>query len=150
MSDACTIISPVRGFQEVVDVLKRHKFPEFEIAGRADRWDSIRVPSAKGELVFNSLIRIKPGDKFSRLVLGMRNFIRTRGGPDTAIKQQLATRISEAQWMVGVVGTPEFLDEDGHLDLILGISRKLDSVIFNGSAILDSNGEILLQGSDGD
>jgi hypothetical protein len=56
-------------------------------------------------------------------------------------------KIANAQMLIGVVGEPEFIEEDGHFDCIWSISEELHAVVFSGEAMLDCTGRRLLSES---
>jgi hypothetical protein len=46
--------------------------------------------------------------------------------------------------MIGVVADPEFSENDSRLDILWHIAECMDALIFNGDAILDSQGQRIL------
>lgn len=115
------------------------------IDGTDQEWRSVSLKSDVSELVFNSMIRQFPGDQFSKLVLGIHNFARGLNGTDTGTTQAALNAIANVQMLVGVVASPEFMEAEHHQDYVCGVTRNLGGLIFNGDAILDSDGNELLK-----
>jgi len=52
--------------------------------------------------------------------------------------------ILSCETAIGIVAEPEFKEDDERLDAIFAIAELMDGYIFNGSEMLDKNGEIVL------
>jgi hypothetical protein len=143
MSSACTLICPSDDRVAALDAIETHR-KATRISGSRSKWTSARFKSPGGTLTFNCLLRVKPGDEFSGLVLGFHNHFNQISTKAKANKQFVLDRILDAGMMIGVVGDPEFIEADGHFDTIWSASEKLDALVFTGSAMLNGKGETLL------
>jgi hypothetical protein len=54
------------------------------------------------------------------------------------------SRIADVEMMIGVVADPKFAKADSRLDILWKIADCMDAVIFNGDAILDLQGQRIL------
>ncbi len=88
--------------------------------------------------------RDKPGDEFSKLILGTLTFFRNVETTALENKQKVMKLISATRWAIGVVAEPGFVDEAGHFDCIFGIAERLEGLIFNGWGMVDANGLMVL------
>ena len=59
-------------------------------------------------------------------------------------KDYVLSRIADVEMMIGVVADPAFAKEDSRLDIVWKIAECMDAVIFNGDAILDLQGQRIL------
>ncbi len=139
MSQACTIYSP-RDFQEVYDFLESTDIVEVPDADTV----SFEKTYVEGNLKIALKRQIERGDSFSSLLRGTWNYFDTISTDHTEQKNQLTNRILETNTAIGIVADPEFNDEDERLDLVFKLSELFDGVIFNGSMMLNKDGQVIL------
>jgi hypothetical protein len=75
----------------------------------------------------------------------MHNFFRTVDTDAGADRALVLQRIANAKMLIGVVGEPEFLEEEGHFEQIWRTAERLDALVFSGDAMLNGRGELLLR-----
>lgn len=97
-------------------------------------------------MTLNRKVRLKPGDSFSKMVLGLHNYFRQVNTSAEAIKREVLDRVSGMELAIGVVAEPEFVEEAGHFDYIFGIAAAVDGIIWNGEGVLNADGQLLLDG----
>lgn len=144
MSESCTIFSSSQSYAQILQTLRELSAPIKLIDGEDSQWRSVQTQSGTSELTFNSLTRVTPGDRFSKIILGAHNFARNISQSHETNRQRVLAGITQAQLLVGVVATPKFNEAEHHLDYVFGVAKSIDGLIFNGSAFLDSDGNILL------
>ena len=128
---ACTIYSPRVDFG--IRLLVRERFPKdsLSFAGPEDAWHSLLVETRSGSMRLKPMQKIRPGDEFSRILLGTWNFVTRAGSPKPIVKAVLA-----AQWLIGTVADPSF-DADARFEpAVLAIAAELGALIFTGTGML--------------
>jgi hypothetical protein len=145
MSDFCTILTTKLDLKAIAEILHNAK-ATFDIDGDFDKWDTIILKFEKSELRFTKSVRERPGDKFSKMILGMHNYFRNVDTRADSNKEHILQKVGETKLAVGVVGQPEFSEEDGHFDYIFSVTKKIDGMIFNGEGMLDYKGDMILYG----
>ena len=151
MSDACTIYSMTRNYEQVVDALRKET-ASVEVTGPANRWTSIRVAGRHGaSLTFTSMEQLAPGDQFSQIILATHNEFRL-----VRIKFRLLRRkaarvqddvllfVARTDLMIGVVAETSFGADDSFLACVDAATRSVDGLIFNGSAMVNADGVLYL------
>ena len=108
----------------------------------------MRIAFPTSTLTFTSMIRDKPGDRFSRLVLSMHNFFRVIATNGKEQKKRVLEGIENAEMFLGIVADPEFSDDEEHFICLFAVARKLNALVFTGEAMQDADGRKLL-GNDG-
>ena len=99
----------------------------------------VREISARAERVgleMHPLRRDQPGDRFSKLILGTHNFVRTSGRGAEADRLHVLEHITHTTVIVGV---PSADDRK-----VAAVVEDLDAVVFDGTTVRDSSGEDLL------
>jgi hypothetical protein len=142
MSFACTLVSPIRGYAEALEAIRGSNLGELAIQGDLRTWKRIEIQILGGVLAFTSLVRKKPGDKFSKLTLSMHSFFRNVETDATGSKEFVLKRIADAEMFIGVVAND--LREEGSLDCIWAVAECLNAIVFSGEAMLNARGERLL------
>lgn len=143
MSDSCTILTTKIDLKAIADILRDTK-ATFGIDGDFDKWDTIKLKFDQSELRFKKSVRERPGDKFSKMILGMHNYFRNVDTKASNNKEHILQNVGETKLAIGVVADPEFSEEDGHFDFIFAVAEKIDGMIFNGEAMLDPKGDMIL------
>jgi hypothetical protein len=143
MSDSCTILTTNLDLKAIADLLQDTE-AIFDIDGDSDKWSTIKLKFNKSELRFKTSVRERPGDKFSKMILGMYNYFRSVDTNASSNKDYILQNVGETKLAIGVVGDPQFSEEDGHFDYIFAVAEKVGGIIFNGEAILDAKGDMIL------
>jgi len=115
-----------------------------EIEGVPANWTRAIVRSAGTTLTFSSLTRDRDGNEFSDLILGAESFFRKVDTDALDRKKAALGWIAATELIVGVTASPEFVEEEGHFDLVLDLAEELAGLIFNGSGMVTSAGDLLL------
>jgi hypothetical protein len=119
-----------------------------DLAGAEEKWEQIVISTTEGKIIFNSRQRKRPGDDFSRMILGAHNYFRNIKTRKVKQRQRILDLLGGCEMAIGVVADPEFTETDSRLDLVFAIVRRLDAMIFNGSGMIDKDGAMILD-SDG-
>jgi hypothetical protein len=88
--------------------------------------------------------RIEQGDSFSKMIGGTWNFFRMIETEHEAQKEELTHRILECKTAIGIRAEPEFTLTDKRLDFVFELMEMFDGIIFNGEAMLDKEGKVIL------
>ncbi len=98
----------------------------------------------EGNLRISLKKQFERGDSFSHLIAGTWNFLETIETEHEAQKKKLTHRILECKTAIGIRAEPVFTLTDKRLDCVFRITEMCDGIIFNGSEMLDRNGELIL------
>ncbi len=143
MSKACTIYTR-RNYQDVYDYLVEEAFHDV-----SDDVTTFERSYFEGNIRISLKQEVERGDDFSKLLMGTWNYFEQIETKHTDQKSALTKRILETETAIGIVAEPEFEEEDKRLDLIFRLTDMFDGIIFNGSGMLDKEGQVILD-SDGD
>jgi hypothetical protein len=148
MPQNCTILCPTDEPQQVVAVLRDliHDAAEIRVTGKESNWSKIVVKTPAASLTLNRQVRVKPGDSFSKMVLGMLNYFDHVKTSAKAIKKDVLNRVTNMALAIGVVAEPVFVEEDRHYDCIFGIAAALNAIVWTGSGVINAEGKMLLDG----
>ncbi len=146
MSSACTLLCPSKDYAAALDAVETH-LKAAHLDGSRSHWASACLEFPSSTLTFNTLVRLEPGDEFSKLVFSLNNFFEKIATSANANKQVVLHRISKVGMFIGIVGEPQFAEDEGHFDSIWSAAEKLDALVFTGEAILNAKGEKLLDQS---
>jgi hypothetical protein len=144
MTSACTILCPTNDFGAVLDAIQSATAWELSLEGTRDYWTRITVVYTGKQITFSGLVQVQPGDKFSRTVLSMHNYFRTVKTDVASNQGYVLRRIANVQMMIGVVADPEFSEDDSRFNILWHIAECMDALVFNGEAILDLQGQRIL------
>lgn len=144
MTSACTILCPTIDYGKVLDAIESATDGGLSLEGTKDKWTRIIVAHSGKQITFSGLVQLQPQDKFSRLVLSMHSFFRMVETDMVPNQDYVLSRIADAEMLIGVVADPEFVMGDSRLDILWKIAECMDSVIFNGDAILNLHGQRIL------
>lgn len=142
MAEHCTIFCPHVAYAQVTHYLEQNANGSFQIVGETEDWQTITVSHTRSTLKFTSLKYEQGGDKFSHLILSTHNFFRNVPASG-ANKQRALQALLSCEWIIGVVANESF-DEDENTALVFAITQLLDAMIFNGSGMLDKDGNLIL------
>ena len=112
------------------------------VHGPENGWSKIVCQGRETTITFNSMRKKKPGDEFSKLILSTHNLFRTRVKQQSENKEIVLSRIKRTALAIGIVAEPDLSEEDE--DCLLDLARILDGVIFNGSSMIDSEGQLIV------
>jgi hypothetical protein len=144
MSDNCTIICADADYQAAFNSLRAVSPLPLAIEGNQDAWSRIEIRSPTSSIAFTSLVRKAPMDPFSKLNLSLSNFFRRIETPHEELRQKIVAHINNATLMIVVVAEPEFSEQDLHPEFIYSLAQTLNGMVFDGDAMHDDEGEILL------
>lgn len=132
------------GKPDYVGVVKRIRemSAKVDVTGLENAWTKIICNGPSTTVTFNSMRKIEPGDAFSRLILSTHNFFRTRVKEESEKKDLALRKIKSCALAVGVVAEPDLSEEDENC--LLDLTRLLEGVIFNGSSLIDSEGQLIV------
>jgi hypothetical protein len=146
MPENCTILCPADDSPRVAGLVRGlvGDRGSVRVSGREAAWSSIAVEADGTSLVLSRLVRVRPGDRFSQLVLGTHNYfsrVRTR---HKAVQADVLRRVGGMVLGVGVVAEPGFAEAAGHYDCLYGLAAALEAVIWTGDRVLNAEGRLLL------
>lgn len=144
MSSACTIYSSKIDYQSVYETLSRLSPVPLEIIGNIQEWQTIKI-IRESTIAFDCIKR-KQGEfgEFSRLILGTYAFFQHVDVTDLTRRDRVLDAISNCQFAIGVIASPEFSEEEKHFDMIFEVTKSLDGLIFNGTGMIDETGLLVL------
>jgi hypothetical protein len=148
MAQNCTILCPSDAPQQVVACLRDllQGAPQILVTGKDSDWSKIEIKTQGASLTLNRQVRRKPGDAFSKMVLGMHTYFDGVKTSAKSIKKDILDRVLNMALAIGVVAEPVFVDEDRHYDCIFGIAAAMKAVIWTGSGVINAEGKMLLDG----
>jgi len=103
----------------------------------------ISVRASKVGLEIHPLVKEKPGDKFSQLILGTHNFIQCSARGADESRSRVLKHIAQTTVIVGV---PRATDSPlgSELSVVAGVVLAMDAIIFDGTTMRDHSGADLL------
>jgi len=114
------------------------------VSGNDADWSTIQIKTPAASLTLNREIQHEPGDRFSRMVLGMHNYFRVVKTPMEATQSDVLSRVANMAMAIGVVAEPELVEEAHHHDCIFGIAAALNAIIWTGNAVINADGKMIL------
>jgi hypothetical protein len=139
MSQNCTIYSN-KEFKEAVEFLQNSQSLDVSDSGIL----SFEKTYLEGNLKISIKRRKRPGDEFSKMILGTWAFFEDIETRYRQLQEDLLKSISSGTFAIGIVATPEFTETDERLDFIFEIAENFDGLIFNGFEMLDKKGRTVL------
>jgi hypothetical protein len=143
MAEYCTIFGQDADYAGVLRRIRETSVAFVGVVGDESRWKKLVLKGRHATLTLNSMEREKAGDDFSKLVLSTHNFLR-KSCSNSTNKDSVLKAVSSCSIAVGIVAEPALDEREGHMACVLDVARILKGVIFNGSAMLDSDGVLLL------
>ncbi len=101
----------------------------------------------EGNLRVSLKKQFERGDSFSSLIRGTWNFFETIETKHKTQKKKLVNHILECKTAIGIRADPVFTLTDKRLDCVFRITEMCDGIIFNGSEMIDRNGNLILDKS---
>jgi hypothetical protein len=146
MPDYCTILCAADEPQRVVALVRElvGRRGNVSVRGKVANWSSITVRGAGASLVLNRRVFRKQADEFSKMRNCMWVYFESVKTKRKKIKADVLRRVEEHALAVGVVAEPEFVEEAGHNDFIFGLAAALGAIIWDGSGVLNAEGQLLL------
>ena len=140
MTENCTIYSTLSDLEIVYRILEQYSMTFSKHT--EDNLQSVFVGDVNAHMRITAMAFVERGDNFCRLLLSTCAFV-NRLGTSKAIKK-LSTLISSCELALGVVAEPSF-ESDKRFELIVfAIAKALNGVVFNGSDMLDSDGNAIV------
>ncbi len=99
-----------------------------------------------GRLRLHLRTRNKPGDPFSKTVLGLYSYFHPGGtklADRSEVKRNALIRLSEADMSIGIVIAPP---SDDCEQRVFALAERLDALVFDGTSLLTPRKEVLLEG----
>lgn len=148
MAQYCTILSPVDDTEGILAWLREFFADKgrLTVQGEAGDWTSIAVEGGDSSLVINREIFRENGDQFSRVRHGMSTYFEDAETEHEEVKAEVIRRIEAMALALGVVAEPAFDEDAGHFEAIFGLAETLNALIWNGSGVLNAEGELVLNG----
>jgi hypothetical protein len=149
VSDACTLVCKQAGYEDLATALNAvivdvEAVPTSTAQIEENGMRKIRLTFPHSSLTFAHSEFKEPGDHVARTLMGMRTFFRRIQTNAVETQQSILQFVLEARALIGVVAQPEYSDDDLHIDTIFAVAEKLGALVFNGAAMLDADGNILL------
>ncbi len=146
MAQNCTILCPTDEPQQIVACLRDllQDGADIRVTGKDSDWSRIEINAAAASLTLNRQIRRKPGDAFSKMVLGMHTYFDGVKTSAKAIKKDVLDRVLNMALAIGVVAEPAFVEDARHYDCIFGIAADMNAIIWTGSGVINAEGKMLL------
>jgi len=138
MPESCTILGSKKDYTAVLDLAMSQSSASVGVVEGEGHWKKITVQSDDGWLILNSLEAHTPGDEMSKLLLGMSNYFNKVNTQAETSKKKAIELIGSCVLAIGITAEPAF--SVGQTDLILKVASAIDGVLFNGYALLDSDG----------
>ena len=142
MADSCTIVGTRLDYRGAHNCVLAFTGGEYAVEGDRDEWSSITSRSADASIRFTTLVYREPMDAFSKLSLGMGTFFRGIETLHEANKSRVLDTINRAVVFVGIVAEPRFTEQ--HLNAIYSMADELEGMVFDGYAMRDCEGLVLL------
>src|SRR5262245_65947714 len=105
MPQNCTILCPTDEPRQVLAVLRDlvRDGADIRVSGDDADWSTIQIKTPAASLTLNRQIRREPGDRFSKMVLGIHNYFRVVKTPMEATQRDVLNRVANMAMAVGVV-----------------------------------------------
>jgi hypothetical protein len=148
MPQNCTILCPTDEPRQVLAVLRDmlQAGADIRVSGKDADWSKIEIKTLAASLTLNRQIQHEPGDRFSKMVLGMHNYFRQVKAPMEATQRDVLNRVANMAMAIGVVAEPEFVEQARHYDCIFGVAAALNAIIWTGSGVINAEGKMILDG----
>ncbi|MFQ5473023.1 MAG: hypothetical protein ACE5FA_09090 [Dehalococcoidia bacterium] len=144
MTEYCTIFGQEASYEaSAVAVRRVVGAPRCNIVGAESRWLKIVVSGRGGTLTLTAVERERPGDRFSKMILGLHNTFRQVITEDPK-KDGVLAAISTVKVAIGVVVESGILPDEDLEACILGVARATRGVVFDGGSLLDGHGSLIL------
>lgn len=144
MSSALTIFGKKADYGSILAIIREKATAPVEVSGSSFAWESATVRGSDATVTFNPLLKVRPGDQFSKIVLGAANFFRRIKTPAISNQTYLKEFLFDTKIIIGVVADPELMESAGHFDLIFDVADECEGLIFNGNGMVDPSGNLLL------
>jgi len=117
---------------------------DLAIDGLSEDWSAIIVTNGDYQIRLVRTRRVAAGDKLSKTLLGMVNWLQRIATPNPRATPVAVQRVLGTKAMIGLTGTPELSEERGHFDYIFALAASLDALVWNGTALLTPEGDLLV------
>jgi hypothetical protein len=138
----CTLLLSTGDPAAVPRVLDEIGAP-YELEGPANAWSRLTVRCPSSRLLFTPLWPMGPGDRFSQVVEGLREYFAFLPGQDPVFLERALTLIGSCRLAVGVVADPVLGPPEGHRQVLFSLLARCGGVLYNGVDILDGAGGML-------
>lgn len=134
-----TIYLPNKEYASVLSFFEeKHPDSTLNVEGEIDSWQQVLLELDFSSIRITSLVREKPGDKFSKTVLGTYNWVRNRDNISLNLKEKLLRQISESQLILGI----RSINLDPFESCLL-LTQNLAGCLFDGNKIYKSSEEYI-------
>jgi hypothetical protein len=142
--DYCTILGAKRDYIAALQRLRELSAAPVGVIGEEGRWEKLVLRGKNGTLTLNSMEHEGAGDRLSQLRLGLHDFFWNVETTAADRKRTVLEAIASCALAIGVVAEPAFDEAERHFDCVLNVAKAVDGVIFNGVAMLDCDGRLVL------
>lgn len=141
---ALTVVSPVLDFDRPLSALAANTSVEpFVLGAQGGGWRSLILEFPRTTLTINSLTA--SSDPAKHRSAGLAVYMFSRSPPRSPRHAEILGRMGiVAPMFIGFVGTPEFSEDEGHLECLCAVAMWLNGVIFDMNSIRTATGELLL------
>jgi hypothetical protein len=145
LTDHCTVLGGTTGYAAILAAVRGAAPPAtVVVVGSPNAWTVLSVQSVSSSLRLTTMRRVRPGDEFSKLVLGLHNHFRKAAEREGQAGRLALNRVAGLQLAVGVVAEPAIDHEEWMERVILSTAQAMEGLIFNGHALLASDGTLVL------
>ncbi|MBS2031581.1 MAG: hypothetical protein JST54_27020 [Deltaproteobacteria bacterium] len=141
-AEFCTLYLPSVDYG-LVKLVRRRFGKGVAVDGNDSDWKRIVVETRSGTTTISSTVWRKPGDKASTTLLGTRAFL-VREFSGHRYLEQICSRVLATKWLLGVRMAPTLDSDPRTAPMLLELAKNAGGMIFNGSSMLDAEGEQLL------
>lgn len=114
-----------------------------------ERWNQADFARGPASVRLHRTPFREPGDKLSKLILGLVNWLNHVAVIHPAGTKAAVDHILATQATIGFTALPDFSEDSGHFDCVFALAEELDALVWNGSALLNADGEIVIDGGGG-
>lgn len=145
----CNILCVLDEVEEVVTSIESCLSSESKIEVEIEDGDTVvRATAQEASMEFYILKMKEAGDSVSRTILGAFNYFKKIETDFEPNKKYALGKISECNASIGILAKPGLVEHLNHQKCIFELAEKFSGLIFNGSGLVDSEGELILD-SDG-
>ena len=112
--------------------------------GDPEDWSAAVFDRSLGTVRISRLLRRTPGDRPAKIVMGLANWLERIGKRHPTATPIAVARIFKTTSILGITGTPELSEAAGDFDFIFALAELCDALIWNGSALLTPEGDVLI------
>lgn len=112
--------------------------------GSPEDWSAALFERSVGTVRVSRLPRRTPGDRPAKIVMGLVNWLERTGTRHPTATPVAVARLFKTTSILGLTGTPELSEAAGDFDFVFALAELADALIWNGSALLTPEGDVLI------